>query len=87
MANLTATALNTLNSAGIEFERSYEEHMRSRQAALERQYRERQYREQQYMLSRAYADPPIGQFLAPMPPPPPVSGSHKRNKRLLLCHP
>lgn len=83
MANLTASALNELNSAGIGFERVHEEHMRSiRQAALERQYRE-----QQYMLSRAYANPPIGEFLAPMPPPPPVSGSHKRNKRLLLCRP
>lgn len=79
MAILTTPALN---SVGIDFERSYEEHMRSRQAALERQYRE-----QQYLLSRAYADPPIGKLLAPMPPPPPVGGSHKRNKRLLLCHP
>jgi len=87
MAVITPSALNELNSAGIGFERVHEEHMCSiRQAALERQYRE-----QQYMLSRAYANPPIGEFLAPMPPPmpppPPVSGSHKRNKRLLLCHP
>jgi hypothetical protein len=71
---------SALNGAGVDLVRSYEEHMRSRQVALERQYRE-----QQYMLSRAYA--PIGEFLAPMPPPPPVSGSRKRNKRLLLCQP
>lgn len=74
MANLTATALNALNSTGIDSERSYAEHMRSRQAALERQYME-----QQYMLSRAYADPPIGKFLAPMPP--------RANRKLLLCQP
>jgi hypothetical protein len=75
MAILTTPALN---SVGIDFERSYEEHMRSRQAALT---------EQLDRALRAYADPPIGKLLAPMPPPPPVGGSHKRNKRLLLCHP
>lgn len=63
------------NSVGEVF-RTYEAELRRRQAAVE----------QQHMLARAYNDQPLSKFLAPMPPPP-VSGSHKRNKRLLLCHP
>lgn len=65
-----------LNSVGAVF-RAYEAELRRGQEAVE----------QQYMLSRGYADPPFGKLSAPMPPPPPASGTHKRNKRLLLCHP
>lgn len=67
----------TPTSVGVDFERAWEAEVRRKQAEIE----------QQSILSRGYADPPFGKLSAPMPPPPPVSGTHKRNQRLLLCHP
>jgi hypothetical protein len=88
MAAITTSALN---GAGIDFERSYEEHVRSRQAALERQLMMasitpplmiakiplpgRGY----FSVEEMYAVPELAKTPKPLPP--------RANKRLLLCPP
>ena len=88
MANLTATALNTLNSAGVDFERAYAKRMRS---SYERQLMMASINTPLviakipppgrgfFSVEEMYAVPELAQTPKPLPP--------RANRKLLLCQP
>jgi hypothetical protein len=71
VAVLTSAKLNE----GYIAQAQYEEDIRRKQLEVERMYRQKM--SQEFGLYQR----------APLPPPLPLQSLHKRNKRLLLCHP